>query len=309
MRALLGMLLLWLCVATAYAALQLPASSVPVSSEKNTIAGAPQALSELRAQPGTCVVRLESGQLTIKADRCTLAEVLNAISAATGAVVDWQGEDDGEKMGVQGGPGNPAQVLNSVLYGLGWEHYIKTKADGSIESITLTSKLKPHPDPESPPVENNGGECPTAGGENSSSGASSNKDCTTTIARKNETGSGPGADGTKSPEDGELAPHAANPPSEEIVKDLLPLWPSLFPESARPAEPADPAPRPMVSQMKDANGNIMPPGNISPEVWAALVQLYGPDVVKKLQSGPVAPVLPQPKPASGTGVSILRRGH
>jgi hypothetical protein len=87
-----------------------------------------------------CEARLSAGQLSIASESCSLREVLETIREATGAVLDWSGSDGDEIAFIVSGPGDPAPIVSSILYGTPWNFIITSDYSGSIKRIVLSTR-------------------------------------------------------------------------------------------------------------------------------------------------------------------------
>jgi len=84
-------------------------------------------------------VTYRDGLLTIVASNSTLADILQAVSARTGASVDAPAHLTGERVAAHLGPGTPRQVLSDLLRGPRFD-YILVGSDGdpnAVHSIIL----------------------------------------------------------------------------------------------------------------------------------------------------------------------------
>ncbi|MGA9546017.1 MAG: hypothetical protein WBQ85_20750 [Candidatus Sulfotelmatobacter sp.] len=75
------------------------------------------------------VVTFTNGKLTVEAWNASLAEVLRAISARTGAVIDFPAGSAANRIYLREGPGTIRQVLASVLNGSGFNYVIVGSPD------------------------------------------------------------------------------------------------------------------------------------------------------------------------------------
>ena len=85
-------------------------------------------------------VTYNNGLLTIVATNSTLADILQAVSARTGASVDAPAHLTGERVAARLGPGAPREVLSDLLRGPRFD-YILVGSDGDpngVHSIILT---------------------------------------------------------------------------------------------------------------------------------------------------------------------------
>lgn len=75
------------------------------------------------------VVTYMNGKLTVEARNASLAEVLRAISARTGAVIDFPAGSAANRIYLREGPGTIRQVLANVLNGSGFNYVIVGSPD------------------------------------------------------------------------------------------------------------------------------------------------------------------------------------
>ncbi len=87
-------------------------------------------------------VNLQNGQLTIDAPNSTLAQVLRAVQARTGASIDIPSSAGNERVVAQLGPGLPRDVLNTLLNGSKFDYVILgvTGDPGGIQKVILTPR-------------------------------------------------------------------------------------------------------------------------------------------------------------------------
>lgn len=86
---------------------------------------------ETFAPPGASqpLVTYADGKLTVTARNASLAEVLRAISAQTGAVIDFPAGSAANRIYLREGPGTIRQVLANVLNGSGFNYVIVGSPD------------------------------------------------------------------------------------------------------------------------------------------------------------------------------------
>jgi hypothetical protein len=89
-------------------------------------------------------VTYNSGLLTITAQNATLSQVLHSVQSLTGTSVEMPASASGERVVAQLGPGQPRDVLNSLLNGLKFNYIILgvTGNPGAVQKVILTT-LKP----------------------------------------------------------------------------------------------------------------------------------------------------------------------
>jgi hypothetical protein len=78
---------------------------------------------------GQPLVTYTNGKLTVKASNTSLAEVLRAISAQTGIVIDFPTSSAGDRIYLREGPGTIRQVLANVMNGSGFNYVIMGSPD------------------------------------------------------------------------------------------------------------------------------------------------------------------------------------
>ena len=129
-----------------------PASSTPSKARagnKKTaapIAEVPQVAtppSTLEQTPPTAPrITFQNGQLSIYAHNATLAQVLHAVQAQTGASMEVPASASNERVVTQLGPGQPKDVLNSLLNGTKFDYIILgvTGNPGAVQRVILTPR-------------------------------------------------------------------------------------------------------------------------------------------------------------------------
>jgi hypothetical protein len=87
-------------------------------------------------------VQYQNGQLTVDAQNSTLAQVLRAIQTQTGASIDIPGGASNERVATKIGPGQPRDVLNSLLNGSKFDYVILgvTGDPGAVQKVILTPR-------------------------------------------------------------------------------------------------------------------------------------------------------------------------
>jgi len=87
-------------------------------------------------------VTLQNGQLTIDASNSTLAQVLHAVQARTGASIDIPSTAGNDRVVGQFGPGLPRDVLNTLLNGSKFDYVILgvTGDPAGIQKVILTPR-------------------------------------------------------------------------------------------------------------------------------------------------------------------------
>jgi len=114
--------------------------SVPVAETAPTPPPPPPTLEQ--SPPVAPRVTLQNGQLTIDAPNSTLAQVLRAVQARTGASIDIPGNAASERVVAQLGPGLPRDVLNTLLNGSRFDYVILgvTGDPGGVQKVILTPR-------------------------------------------------------------------------------------------------------------------------------------------------------------------------
>ena len=92
-------------------------------------------------------VSYEDGQLTIAAENSTMADILNAVAAITGASIEVPSGPGAERVWVRVGPGPARAVLAALLGGTDLDFVIQSAdADPArIQSVLLTPRMKGAP--------------------------------------------------------------------------------------------------------------------------------------------------------------------
>lgn len=129
-----------------------PASSTPSKARTGNkraaapIAEAPQAPvppPTLEQTPPTAPrITFQNGQLSIYAHNSTLAQVLHAVQVQTGASIEVPSTASNERVVTQIGPGQPKDVLNSLLNGTKFDYIILgvTGNPGAVQRVILTPR-------------------------------------------------------------------------------------------------------------------------------------------------------------------------
>jgi len=146
-----------LAMLTGFASAQTPTSAAPPATVKVAHAGGrkrvapkpppapepqppPAPLTPEQMPPVPPQVTYRDGLLTIVATNSTLADILQAVSARTGASVDAPAYLTGERVAARIGPGTPRDVLADLLTGPRFD-YILVGSDGdpnAVRNIILT---------------------------------------------------------------------------------------------------------------------------------------------------------------------------
>lgn len=94
-----------------------------------------------QSSPTPPQVTYNSGQLTIVAQNATLSQVLRAVQSQTGTSVEMPASASNERVVGQLGPGQPRDVLNSLLNGSKFNYIILgvTGDPGAVQKVILTT--------------------------------------------------------------------------------------------------------------------------------------------------------------------------
>jgi hypothetical protein len=112
-----------------------PQATMPAPTP--TGSGLPHSLLDQPAQPAE--IEISEGQLTIHADNSSLTAILHQISASGGTAVDGLNKD--ERVFGTYGPGEPREILSSLLDGSGYNVVMFGKtAAGTPSQISLTPR-------------------------------------------------------------------------------------------------------------------------------------------------------------------------
>jgi len=87
-------------------------------------------------------VRFQNGELSIDAKNSTLSQVLHAVQSQTGASVDVPGSANSERVVAQLGPGQPSDVLRTLLNGSHFDYVILGVVGnpGAVQKVILTPR-------------------------------------------------------------------------------------------------------------------------------------------------------------------------
>jgi len=87
-------------------------------------------------------VSYRNGELTIDATNSTLSQVLHAVQQQTGASIDIPSSAGGDRVVAQLGPGQPRDVLNTLLHGSKFDYVILgvNGNPGAIQKVILTQR-------------------------------------------------------------------------------------------------------------------------------------------------------------------------
>lgn len=100
----------------------------------------PPTLEQQQPQPPDVTYR--NGQLTIDARNATLSQVLRSVQAKTGATIDVPASASGDRVAAVFGPGQPRDVLASLLNGTRFDYVILgiNGNPGGIQRVILTPR-------------------------------------------------------------------------------------------------------------------------------------------------------------------------
>jgi hypothetical protein len=93
------------------------------------------------------LVDYQNGQLSIHSDNSTLTAILNAVKARTGADIDAPGSASSDRVATQIGPGDPRDVLRTLLNGSKYDFILLGAPDRpeSVQKIILTARASGAP--------------------------------------------------------------------------------------------------------------------------------------------------------------------
>jgi hypothetical protein len=94
-----------------------------------------------QSPPTPAQVTYSNGQLTILAQNATLSQVLRSVQSLTGASIDMPAGTSNERVVGQLGPGQPRDVLNSLLNGTKFNYIILgvNGNPGAVQKVILTT--------------------------------------------------------------------------------------------------------------------------------------------------------------------------
>ena len=112
----------------------------PVVEEAPAPAPPPPTLEQMSPTPPE--VSYRDGKLSISSQNATLSQVLQSVRAQTGASIEMPGSASSERVVAQLGPGQPRDVLNSLLNGSKFNYVLLGVAGdpGAVQRVILTSK-------------------------------------------------------------------------------------------------------------------------------------------------------------------------
>jgi hypothetical protein len=87
-------------------------------------------------------VTYQAGQLTIRSQNATLAQVLRMVQSKTGASFDIPASANSERVVAQLGPGRPSDVLDTLLNGSKFDYIILgvSNQPGTVQKVILTTR-------------------------------------------------------------------------------------------------------------------------------------------------------------------------
>jgi|SRR5579862_3459185 len=105
-------------------------------------------------------VTYSNGQLSIEAPNSTLSQVLRAVQSRTGASMDIPAGANSERVVAQLGPGQPRDVLNTLLNGSNFDYVILgvTGNPGAVQKVILTPRQSGAASAQNNPPPNQAGE-------------------------------------------------------------------------------------------------------------------------------------------------------
>jgi hypothetical protein len=114
--------------------------SAPVTEVASTPPPSPPTLEQ--SPPTPPKVNFQNGELTINASNSTLSQVLRAVQLRTGASIDIPAGAGSERVVAQLGPGQPQDVLNTLLNGSKFDYVILgvNGNPGEVQKVILTPK-------------------------------------------------------------------------------------------------------------------------------------------------------------------------
>jgi len=113
--------------------------------------GLPPSLLDQPPQPAQ--VDLSAGKLTIHADNSSLTAILHQVSTSAGMTVDGLNKD--QRIFGTYGPGDPREILSSLLEGTGYNvMMIGSTSDGTPSQLTLSARGAARPAGQSAPMPN-----------------------------------------------------------------------------------------------------------------------------------------------------------
>lgn len=116
-----------------------PAASQGLASRPAAPSAPRQAIEEPTRAP---LIAWDGKQLTIDAENSTLADILEAVRAQTGASIEMPSTASVERVFVHVGPGPPRDVLSSLVYGMRFDYVIETADDDpdTLRRVVLTAQ-------------------------------------------------------------------------------------------------------------------------------------------------------------------------
>ncbi len=112
----------------------------PESSRESQVTQVPSNVVQVPTRPPT--VAWDGKQLTIDAEASSLGEILNAVRAQTGALIEMPSAVSQERVFVHLGPGPVRDILSSLLYGEPFDYVIETADDDpdTLRKVVLTAQ-------------------------------------------------------------------------------------------------------------------------------------------------------------------------
>ncbi len=120
-------------------------SAPPAAAMQPPVATPPQPVTPLRPYQMPAVapeVGYANGQLTIVAQNSTLSSILAAVRARTGAQIERPADTANDRVVVKLGPGNPRDVLASLLQGSRFDYIVLGSAEdpNAVSQVILTPR-------------------------------------------------------------------------------------------------------------------------------------------------------------------------
>lgn len=133
-----------------------PAEPLPASPE-------PLRADQTPSQPPT--VTWDGALLNIDAENSTLSDILKAVGAQTGALMEFPPSAFHERVFVHVGPGSVRDVISSLLYGTGFDYIIEASEDepDTLRRVVLTASGQEN-DPGSSFADSSGSDPASSGG-------------------------------------------------------------------------------------------------------------------------------------------------
>lgn len=102
----------------------------------------PVVLPPAQAPAHAPVISWDGKLLTVDADNSTLADILEAVRARTGATMEFPSSAASERVALHIGPAPPREVVSSLLYGANFDYVIEAQDDDpdALRSVVLTAR-------------------------------------------------------------------------------------------------------------------------------------------------------------------------